>query len=122
MSRKKQGTIESKDVADEEIRKAIGARIREMRGKLHLSAANIANELGLSREAITQIETGRNNVSAVSLWKLATLFCCDFRDFFPSVPGGYGLSQVDLHTISQEGGDRAARWAETLFKKKSRKN
>jgi transcriptional regulator with XRE-family HTH domain len=91
-----------------------------MRDKLRLSAANIAEKLGVSREAITQIETGRNNITAVSIWKLATLFNCDLADFFPKVPEGYGLSRVDLHAISQEGGDKAVKWAETLFKEKKK--
>ncbi len=120
MSTKKKGTVNPKDLADDEIKKEIGCNIREMRDKLHLSAANVAEKLDVTREAITQIETGRNNISAVSLWKLATLFNCDLADFFPDVPEGYGLSKVDLHTISQEGGDKAAKWAETLFKDKKK--
>jgi transcriptional regulator with XRE-family HTH domain len=75
----------------------------------------------ISREAVTHIETGRNNITAVSLWKLATLFNCDIGDFFPHVPDGYALTKVDTHKIEQEGGEKAARWARELFgdKKKS---
>ena len=74
----------------------------------------------MSREAVTHVETGRNNISAVSLWKLATLFHCDIADFFPDVPDGYALTRVDTHKIEQEGGERAARWAKALFAKKTR--
>jgi transcriptional regulator with XRE-family HTH domain len=103
-----------------EIRKAIGQRIAEMRKKLGLSARRVAEELRISREAVTHIETGRNNISAVSLWKLATVFHCDIEDFFPDVPDGYALTRVDTHKIEQEGGEKAARWAKTLFKEKAR--
>lgn len=39
------------------------------------------------------------------------------EDFFPDVPDGYALTKVDTHKIEQEGGERAARWAKTLFGK-----
>lgn len=116
--RKKKGTITDSEATDDEIREYVGSKIREMRKKLGHTAQRIADELGISREAITHIETGRNNISAVSLWKLATLFNCDFDDFFPTVPDGYALTKVDIHKIAQQD-QRAAEWAEKLFKKKN---
>lgn len=109
-------TIAHRSDTEGEVRKAIGRRVKEMRKKLHLSALRVAEELGVSREAITHIETGRNNITAVSLWKLAILFDCDIGDFFPTVPDGYALTKVDLHKVAQED-ERAAEWAERLFKK-----
>lgn len=106
------------DTAEVEIRVEIGRRIAEMRRKLGLSARRVAEELGVSREAVTHIETGRNNLSAVSLWKLATIFHCDIKDFFPDVPDGYALTKVDTHKIEQAGGEKAAKWANDLFGKK----
>lgn len=103
------------DTAEKEIRSEIGRKIAEMRRKLGLSARRVAEELDVSREAITHIETGRNNLSAVSLWKLATIFHCDIKDFFPDVPDGYALTKVDTHKIEQAGGEKAARWANDLF-------
>ena len=114
--RKKKDTINDKDATNDEIRKEIGRKIKEMRNKLGQSASRIATELGISREAVTHIETGRNNISAVSLWKLATLFNCDINDFFPTIPNGYALTKVDLHKVAQED-KNAAKWAEKLFKK-----
>src|SRR5579862_6238179 len=110
--RKRTGTIDVNGGATEiEIRKEIGRRIAEMRKQRDLSARHVAESLGISREAVTHIETGRNNLSAVSLWKLATLFDCDIVDFFPDVPDGYALTKVDTSKIAQEGGEKAARWA-----------
>jgi transcriptional regulator with XRE-family HTH domain len=103
-----------------EIRAEIGKRIAEMRKQRHLSARRVAEDLGISREAVTHIETGRNNISAVSLWKLATVFDCDIADFFPDVPDGYGLTKVDAHKIEQEGGEKAIRWAKELFTRKAK--
>lgn len=111
-------TIKPRDATEGEVRQAIGRKIKEMRNKLRLSASRVAEELGVSREAVTHIETGRNNITAVSLWKLAILFNCDVNDFFPTVPDGYALTQVDLRKVAQED-ERAAEWAERLFRKKS---
>lgn len=102
-------------ITEDEIRREIGKRIAEMRRKLHLSAKRLAEELHVSREAVTHIETGRNNITAVSLWKLATLFDCDIADFFPVVPDGYALTKVDTQKVEQEAGEKAARWARQLF-------
>jgi DNA-binding XRE family transcriptional regulator len=56
-------TIEKKGTGTElEIRVEIGRRIAEMRRKLGLSARKVAEELGISREAVTHIETGRNMI------------------------------------------------------------
>lgn len=115
--KKKKSTINDRDATENEVRKEVGKKIKEMRNKLGQSALRIAEELDVSREAITHIETGRNNISAVSLWKLATLFNCDVDDFFPTVPDGYALTKVDLHKVAQED-VKAAEWAKKLFKKK----
>lgn len=117
--RKKKDTINERESTDREIRKDIGKKIREMRDKLGQSASRIATELGISREAVTHIETGRNNISAVSLWKLATLFNCDISDFFPTIPDGFALTKVDLHKVAQED-KNAAKWVAKLFKSKNK--
>lgn len=100
---------------EQEIRTEIGARIAELRRKRKLSARLVGEKLGVSREAVTHIENGRNNATAITLWKLATLFRCGIQDFFPAVPDGFELTKVDAEKIAQEGGQRAAKWAEKLF-------
>jgi len=105
---------------EREIRQAIGNRIAELRRKRKLSARLVGEKLKISREAVTHIETGRNNVTALSLWKLATLFRCDISDFFPDVPDGYGLTKIDTDKIAQEGGQKAATWAKELFGSKQK--
>lgn len=114
----RKSTIDDRGATEGEIRKVIGKKIKEMRNKLGLSASRVADELHVSREAITHIETGRNNISAVALWKLAILFDCDVNDFFPTIPDGYALTKVDIHKVAQED-ERAAEWAEKLFRKTS---
>lgn len=112
--KKKKDIINDRVLAEDEVRHAIGKKIREMRNKLGLTALQIATKLNVSREAITQIETGRNNISAVALWQLATLFRCDIEDFFPAIPDGFALTKVDLQKVAQED-QSAAQWAKRLF-------
>lgn len=112
--KEKHAKISSNEV-EKEIRQEIGSRIAELRRKRKLTARLVGEKLDLSREAITQIEAGRNNIHAVSLWKLATLFECDIKDFFPDVLGGYGLTKIDADKIEQAGGPKAVQWSEKLF-------
>lgn len=114
--KKKQDKLEKRTIAETELRKAIGKKIQEMRKKLGLSALRISEELKISREAVTHIENGRNNITAVALWELATLFKCDIQDFFPTMPDGYALTRLDVEKVAQED-EKAAEWAEILFKK-----
>jgi len=110
------GTVEDDDGdIEEEIRQEIGSRIAQLRRKRKLSARLVGEKLKISREAVTHIETGRNNITALSLWKLATLFQCDIKDFFPDVPDGYGLTKIDTDKLELEGGQKAVRWAGELF-------
>ncbi|PIZ78888.1 MAG: hypothetical protein COY01_02930 [Candidatus Pacebacteria bacterium CG_4_10_14_0_2_um_filter_40_20] len=102
--------------AELKVRQSIGKKIKEMRNKLGFSALKVSKHLGISREAVTHIETGRNNISAVGLWKLATLFNCQVSDFFPDIPNGFALTSVDLHKLAQED-QSAADWAEKIFNK-----
>ncbi|PIT88667.1 MAG: hypothetical protein COU29_02780 [Candidatus Magasanikbacteria bacterium CG10_big_fil_rev_8_21_14_0_10_36_32] len=101
---------------ENEIKKEIGENIKRIRRSLRtfLSAEVIAKKLGISRVAFTQIENGQNHVTAVTLWKLATIFGCDFKDFFPTIPQGFALSQKDTQAIGAKD-KHALDWAVKLF-------
>ena len=58
----------------EEQRSAMAMRLREAREYVGLSQEEVANALGLSRPAVTNIETGNRKVEALELDKLATLY------------------------------------------------
>ncbi len=109
---------DAKDGIRKEIRLEIGQRIAELRRKRGISARLVGEKLDISREAVTHIEKGRNNINAVALWELATLFNCNIKDFFPNVPDGYALTKVDKDNVEKEGGPKAVRWADELWGKK----
>jgi len=58
----------------EEDRKALGERLREAREYLGFSQDQVATHLGISRSALSLMETGQRKVDALELKKLATLY------------------------------------------------
>lgn len=99
---------------DGNLRKSIGALIKTVRRQNNLSAETVARKIGISRVALTQIENGRNNLSAVMIWKLACILGSDISVFFPKVPEGFGLSRSDLNQLEKED-EKVASWATQLF-------
>lgn len=61
-------------LADEEIRKRFGARIRIMRNFLGLTQAELAEKVGVSKQAITTYETGKREPPFRNLIRLARIF------------------------------------------------
>lgn len=58
----------------EQLRAELGVRLRRARDYVGLSQDDVASVLGLSRPAITLIESGVRKVEAIELSKLATLY------------------------------------------------
>src|SRR4030042_3739511 len=54
-----------------DISKTIGKRIRELRGEAELSQQYLADNLGVSRSSISQIENGERKITAEELLKLS---------------------------------------------------
>lgn len=89
-------------VSDSDMRQMISDHIQRLRKQKGLSAETVATRLGISRSALTQIETGRNNVNAVIIYKLAYLYGCEFKDFFPEIQHSPGLTKSDLDKVESE--------------------
>lgn len=100
MKSKKYNIIEQEE--DFTIKDIIGKRIKRARGRHGQSAQTIAEKVGISRSSLTQIETGRNNISAVLLWKIAGILHCEIKEFFPEVPDSTSLVKNDLEIIAKE--------------------
>lgn len=56
--------------------------LRERRETASLSQADLAAELGVTRQTINSIERGRYDPSLELAFKLATYFDCDIEDIF----------------------------------------
>jgi transcriptional regulator with XRE-family HTH domain len=70
MSKERETPADDKDGA----RKALGERLREAREYLGFSQDQVASFLGVSRSALSLMETGQRKVDALELKKLAGLY------------------------------------------------
>ena len=62
---------DSLKLSDDERRKQFGARLRKMRQLLGLTQAELAEKIGMSKQAITLYETGRREASYKNLVALS---------------------------------------------------
>ncbi len=116
MLKNKSSKLEMKVESDDDLKRIIGGRVKRARKRLDRTARWLAEQIGSSRVALTQIENGRNNVNATLLWKIASVLHCEMKEFFPDVPDSTSLSQTDLNTIALEN-KQAAEFAKKAFKK-----
>ncbi|MDX1932043.1 MAG: helix-turn-helix domain-containing protein [Capsulimonadales bacterium] len=65
-----------------DVRKRIGARIGQRREMLGLKQEVLARALGKTVPAFSHYETGRNDISAVDLWKIARILRVSTNFFF----------------------------------------
>ena len=61
----------------------LGKRIRKLREEQDISQAQLAFEVGISREHITRIENGHLNTTFYTLYKIASVLEVEFQDLFP---------------------------------------
>jgi transcriptional regulator with XRE-family HTH domain len=104
--------------AEKDIKSEISDRIQSMRKAKNLSAKTVADYLGISRTALTHIETGRNHISGAMLWKLAIALNCKVNDFFPNAPEGFSLTKSDLEKLEEED-ERLIGFAKRCFNNKN---
>ncbi|KAF1704746.1 transcriptional regulator [Pseudoxanthomonas kaohsiungensis] len=104
----------------EELRAAMAQRLREAREYVGLSQEEVAQALGVSRPAVTNIETGNRKVEAVELDKLATLyrqsvtFLLSGEDAVGAVPAQVQFLARAVKGLSQKDMEEVARFASFL--------
>ena len=116
MAKKKSDKIQIKIESDNELKKLIGGKVKRVRRRRDRTARWVAEQAGITRIALTQVENGRNNISSALLWKIANVLHCDIKEFFPAVPDSTALNQSDLDTIALED-KQVAEFAKKAFKK-----
>lgn len=102
--------------------RVIGDRIREARELSRMSQTALAEQLGLSRVSIVNIEKGRQRAPVHVLWQIAELLNTDLTRIIPRrtevVDGADGI-HLDSDTVAQieaaAKGDRATHRKLTEF-------
>lgn len=101
-------------------RLGLAERLRDAREYVGLSQDEVAHALGLSRPAVTNIESGNRKVEATELNKLAKLYRKSMeylmtgRDPMPSGPTQLAFLARAVHGLSQQDIDEVARFAKFL--------
>jgi transcriptional regulator with XRE-family HTH domain len=73
----------AKKSAERAFYSAFGKLLADARRKRHVSQEVLADELGLSRTSITNIEKGRQPVQLYSLYLIARLLETEIKDLLP---------------------------------------
>ena len=69
--------------------KKVGERIRLIRMSKDIPQAIVAESIGVSQSLLSNIESGRCNVTLDNLIKLHDVLECPMRDFFVDLDGKY---------------------------------
>jgi transcriptional regulator with XRE-family HTH domain len=106
------------DSADRQ-RQEVAQRLREAREYVGLSQDDVAGALGISRPAVTNIESGTRKVEAVELDKLARLYGRPVQFFLTGDEAAAGGPRVaflarTLNGLSDNDLQEVARFAEFL--------
>ena len=67
--------------------KEIGLRIKTLRLKNNIYQTVLAKEIGVSQTHMSNIESGRNNVTVDNLYKLHEILECPMSSFFVDIDG-----------------------------------
>ena len=70
-----------------DIAKIIGTRIKMLRFAKHMQQTELAKRMGISQTHMSNIESGRNNVTVDNLYKLHEILECPMSSFFVDIDG-----------------------------------
>ena len=61
---------------------SLGARIKELRLKKNISQKDLAMECNFEKASMSRIESGKTNITVLTLHKIITALDADVKDFF----------------------------------------
>jgi transcriptional regulator with XRE-family HTH domain len=106
-----------KEKADEALKLLLAKHIQKVRKRRGITARKVAEDVGIKRTALTQMETGRNHFNAVTIFRLASALKCDIKELFPTVPESISLTDADAAEVARENA-QAAELLKRAFKEK----
>ena len=60
----------------------LGARIKELRLKKNISQKDLAIECNFEKASMSRIESGKTNITVLTLYKIITALDADVKDLF----------------------------------------
>jgi transcriptional regulator with XRE-family HTH domain len=94
--------------SDEQLKMLLAKHIQKVRKRRGVTARKVADDMGIKRTTLTQMETGRNHFNAVTIFRLASALKCDIKELFPTVPDTTSLTEADAAEVAQESAQAAA--------------
>jgi transcriptional regulator with XRE-family HTH domain len=80
---------------------SFGMMLAEARRRRNISQEMLADELGLSRTSVTNIERGRQPIQLHTLYVIARLFSVDVKELLPSWAIGHQPDQSQALSVSR---------------------
>lgn len=90
----------------------IGRKIRVRRIQLDITRKDFAERVQLSQASISNIENGKQSLSAERLWEIAVVLGCSPSDLLPPVPDGCKQFEDEARKLEDE---EARRWAQDII-------
>ena len=60
----------------------LGARIKDLRLKKNISQKDLAMECNFEKASMSRIESGKTNITVLTLYKIISALNADVKDFF----------------------------------------
>ena len=79
----------------------LGAKIKAHRRALRLTQQQLADQLGISRASLANVETGRQRVLVHQLFELADQLSISVQDLLPESSEAYDLKSLDGFQVSE---------------------
>ena len=84
------------------IRGKIGEKIRQRRRYASMETKVLAMKVGLSQGSISNIETGKQAITAERLWQFAVALKCSINELLPPIPDEVRGFDENLRKIENE--------------------
>jgi len=69
-------------MTEREFLAGLGARIKELRIKKNISQKDLAMECNFEKASMSRIESGKTNITILTLYKIMSALNADVKDFF----------------------------------------
>lgn len=79
---------------ENDLRKYAGSIIKKLRERKNMSQDELAEQLNITRQAISRYENGDRGVNQDLLFQLASIFNVKIDEFFPSLNNGYLKQEI----------------------------
>lgn len=79
---------------EKDLRKYAGSIIKKLRERKNMSQDELAEQLNITRQAISRYENGDRGVNQDLLFQLASIFNVSIDEFFPPLNNGYSKQEI----------------------------